>query len=109
MAPHIRVIGGGGGGNASSFDATVEINRWVREGNTGAHIGAQAYVESNTKQYAGNWYKQDSPKKDLIINTSISKTKTPNLEAPLLIKLGGPFEQVGGDDEAIGSDHQKVD
>lgn len=74
-----------------------------------ARIMTRQALLSEAYKYYGKWYKEESPKIKNIVSETVYKTKTPNVEVPLLINLGGPFEQVGGDDEAIGSDRQKVD
>lgn len=86
----------------------IELSASARDDFVLSQMLQKAELLRETAKYSGRWYKQVSPEVKTITNENIMKTKTLNIELPLIVKLGGPFEEVGEENEAVGGDYQKV-
>lgn len=57
-----------------------------------------------------NLYKYTSYKKEktLYITKNVTKKAKINVEESLIVRLGGPFEEIGGTNASLGGGNQKV-
>jgi hypothetical protein len=81
-----------------------------------SYADAQAVANDYVNNYMyTNWYGKSSDKKEKVLQKNIveignrNKIIFPNVDFSNLINLNGEFQEIGGSNENVGGDNQKLD